>query len=153
MLRPMDPYFEVIESAFPIDYSNQLKYLWHNEWTRKTRCIRRNKYENILYCMDKMSCRFTVRIWKLALSWLGIHDIHPKGHSLKSGGLSWFGQAIRRRGIGTLAMLISGQIWNEWNARVVPPCRDPTILSQLKEEPCLWQKAGTEHLSFMIPGE
>ncbi|KAF7098048.1 hypothetical protein CFC21_099817 [Triticum aestivum] len=60
-----------------------------------------------------------------------------------------------RKGLASVVMLVSWEIWNERNARVFRNVSSMpyVITSRIKTEARLWGLAGAKHLSSLIPRE
>jgi hypothetical protein len=72
----------------------------------------------------------------------------------------WWMQAIHKQGqfkkaLGSIAMLISWELWNERNTRIFRNnvSTSSTIVNKIKEERDLWSLAGAKAVSIMMPGE
>jgi hypothetical protein len=72
----------------------------------------------------------------------------------------WWMQAIHKQGqfkkaLGSIAMLISWELWNERNACIFRNnvSTSSTIVNKIKEEHALWSLAGAKAMSIMMPGE
>jgi hypothetical protein len=65
------------------------------------------------------------------------------------------GSSASRKGIGSLTLLISWEIWCERNARVFRNKHAPSIvvLDKVKCEARLWVLAGAKRLGALIPEE
>lgn len=108
-----------------------------------------------------VSCRYTIRVWNLTKSWIGINDIEPQqwqgaGLSIKT----WWsmitdGVIPNRKALASLTLLITWELWNERNARVFRNKHAPpfVVLDRIKNEVRLWVIAGAKHLGEIMPGE
>jgi hypothetical protein len=65
------------------------------------------------------------------------------------------GSSASRRGIASLTLLVSWEIWCEHNARVFRNKQAPSIviLDKVKCEARLWVLAGAKRLEELMPGE
>jgi hypothetical protein len=65
------------------------------------------------------------------------------------------GSSTRRKGIASLTLLISWEIWCERNARVFRKKNAPSmvVLDKVKSEARLWVLAGAKRLGTLMPGE
>ena len=105
-------------------------------------------------------CRYTVRVWEMIKSWLGLVDVNPTAwvtvHSVKA----WWNlidsnASQSRRAMMSLIMLISWEIWNERNARVFRNTAVPVgvLVARIKDVSKCWCLAGAKYLSTVVPRE
>jgi hypothetical protein len=94
------------------------------------------------------------------LAWLGLVDVHPSAwmsvHSVKA----WWNlidsnMSQSRRPMMSLIMLISWEIWNERNARVLRNTAVPVgvLVARIKDVSKLWCLAGAKYLGNVVPRE
>ena len=102
-------------------------------------------------------CRYTVRVWEMIKSWLGLVDVNPTAwvtvHSVKA----WWNlidsnASQSRRAMMSLIMLISWEIWNERNARVFRNTAVPVgvLVARIKDVSKCWCLAGAKYLSTVV---
>jgi hypothetical protein len=90
---------------------------------------------------------------------LGLADLHPNNWEGSNIADWWFlmegGSSTSRKGIASLTLLISWEIWCERNARVFRNKNAPSIvvLDKVKCEARLWVLAGAKRLCTLMPGE
>ena len=105
-------------------------------------------------------CRYTVRVWDIVKSWLGLGDVHPSAWVVMDSVKSWWNliasnTSQSRRPMLSLMMLVSWEIWKERNARVFRGTAVPVgvIVAKIKDEYKLWCFAGAKCLSNVMPRE
>ena len=106
-----------------------------------------------------VSCRMVKRIWGGVNEWIGIPgmDISQwEGLSLKAWwGIMTNGQISNRKAMISLTLLVTGEIWNERNARVFNNEHSSSfvILDRIKREARMWVTAGGKRLGEIMPRE
>jgi hypothetical protein len=83
-------------------------------------------YSSILF----LKCRYTVRVWNMIITWLGLTSMDTSSWLNYVSVKEWWKSVIytndiRRKSLASLIMLTSCEIWNERNARVfatLQPC-------------------------------
>ena len=68
-------------------------------------------------------CRYTIRIWNMVISWLGLSTCSTSQWHTFDSMHDWWESVIytngtRRKSLASLIMLVSWEVWNERNARV-----------------------------------
>jgi hypothetical protein len=101
-----------------------------------------------------VECRFTTRLWISLRTWLGINGIQPSqwvGLSVKQ----WWSSMTNRKAVASLTLLVTWEIWNEWNACVFRNKHTPffVLLDKIKREVRLWVLAGAKRLGEIMPEE
>ncbi|PNT69050.1 hypothetical protein BRADI_3g48564v3 [Brachypodium distachyon] len=86
-------------------------------------------------------CRYSLNVWRMIRDWLGLVYIDLLHWSSFNSVEDWWCSVIniqgnRRKGMATLVMLVSWEIWNERNARVFRKIFSmPTVVtSKIKRE-------------------
>ena len=105
-------------------------------------------------------CRYTVRVWGMIKTWLGLHDVHPTDWGGMVSVKEWWrniasGRSESRRALLSLMLLISWEIWKERNARVFRSTAIPVgvLVTRVKAETSLWCLAGAKYLCNIMPRE
>jgi mannosylglycoprotein endo-beta-mannosidase len=105
-------------------------------------------------------CRFTIRIWRSLKEWLGLSDLEPREWNNITSVKEWWNIAINkkgedRRGLASLAMLVSWEVWNERNGRVFRNKFSTAnmVILKIKEEANCWSLAGAKALGSLMMRE
>jgi hypothetical protein len=96
-------------------------------------------------------------VWNKVKDWLGLHDVDPSSWHAMGSVKDWWMQAVHKQGqfkktMGSTAMLISWELWNERNARIFwnNVYTSSMIIIKIKEELALWSLAGAKAVSIVI---
>jgi hypothetical protein len=105
-------------------------------------------------------CRYTLRIWTEIKTWMGLTGVDITDWSSFDNVNDWWHHLVGvngnvRKGLASLVMLVSWEIWNERNARVFRKVSSmPNVItSRIKAEVRLWGLAGAKRLSSLMPRE
>ena len=105
-------------------------------------------------------CRYSLRIWRGIKEWLGLFNLDMSVWSGYDSVKAWWCsitrvQGRRRKGLSSLLLLVSWEIWNERNARVFRNVASmpSLIISNIKRGAGLWGMAGAKHLCNIMPRE
>ncbi|PVH67188.1 hypothetical protein PAHAL_1G447100 [Panicum hallii] len=103
-------------------------------------------------------CPFSQQFWAAASVWANCPSLTPANWSpLALDLLSWFTQlsdvsSQRKKGVGSLIILILWSLWKERNNRIFRQEELPIarVLSLLKDDIRLWIFAGAKHLDSLV---
>jgi hypothetical protein len=105
-------------------------------------------------------CRYSVRIWRMIQSWLGLDSFNPDSWSAFVTVKEWWSSLClpggrRRRALSSLFLLVVWELWNERNARVFRGVSSmpSVVFAKIKHEASLWGLAGAKHLRTLMPRE
>ena len=99
-------------------------------------------------------CRFTLRLWGSVKAWLGLHFIDLNSWTAQDF-QSWWSVMAKHKGLASVALLVSWEVWNERNNRVFKNKHAPpsVLLNRIKLEASLWVLAGAKSRSSLRPRE
>lgn len=99
-------------------------------------------------------CRFSIRIWALIKDWLGLHLLFPNTWTTLPL-IDWWNLMTKHKGMASITLLVTWEIWNERNARVFKNKHAPptVIFDKIRNEARLWALAGAKHVNFLMPRE
>ena len=102
-------------------------------------------------------CRFTRKIWSSISKWLAIPTVHPREWTQQDGDLhEWWTAMARaacnsRKGVCSLIMLISWEIWKERNARIFDrkEATSDNVFFKVRDDLGSWVLAGAKDLATL----
>jgi hypothetical protein len=128
-------------------------------WENCGRCKLYNQVqESAVHLLFK--CRFMIRVWSNAKTWIGLNDITPSDcHIAPSVKRLWTVVIHRtsqfRKALPSFVMITLWEIWKEKNARAFQN-QYPTIMlvfEKIEMEPKMWSLARSKALSVLMPRE
>ena len=105
-------------------------------------------------------CRFLVAVWNAVKAKIGLSNIVTADWAAMRSVRHWWAEiALARspngKGMASLLMLISWELWKERNARVFRNTSTPSmiIVDRILDEASLWVSAGAKGLDVILPRE
>ena len=111
-------------------------------------------------CHLLLHCRYSIRIWNMIKTWLGLADFDTASWSTFHTVERWWSAVVlnhpmRRKGLASLLMLTAWEIWTERNARTFNNMSTlpAAIFARIKFQAKGWIIAGAKHLGHLLPGD
>ena len=103
-------------------------------------------------------CRYSTAVWNAVKARIGLGDIMTGDWAERNSVRDWWTELAlvcspSRKGMASLLMLISWELWKERNARIFRNVSTPSmiIVDKILEEARLWVLAGAKCLEVILP--
>ena len=128
-------------------------------WTHSPSCpLCRSAPESALHLLAE--CRYTRRVWNLIAEWTAQPTMRTQEWQPSDSVAQWWQNSattplVPRKAMATMTMLVSWEIWKEWNRRVFRhhETSAPALISLIKQEALDWVAAGAKDLATLLSRE